>query len=69
MRSRISRYFQLTLDLEMRLYLLLNIVILVKYKALHHIISSVVKVKIAGIFHNVQTVIPIRYMLEAIGYL
>ena len=46
----------------------LNSAILVECKALCHVVLSLAEVEMAGIFHNAQTVILIRYILKAIGH-
>ena len=51
------------------LHLILSSTILVEYKALCYVISSIVEAETARVFHNAQTAILIRYILEAISYL
>ena len=63
-RNRISGYFQINNDSNWVLHSKLNRAILIKCKALYHIVSSVAEVETTGIFHNAQIVILIWYVLE-----
>ena len=58
-KSRVAGYFQLNDDSKRIPYLTVNRAILVKYKALYHIVSSAAEAETAGIFHNAQVAIPI----------
>ena len=51
-KSRIVGYFQLNHYSQQVLHSIINGTILVKYKALKHVVLSAVEVEIAGIFHN-----------------
>ena len=45
-----------------------NGAILIEYKALRYVVSSTAEAETASIFHNVQVVIPIWYILEQLEY-
>ena len=42
--------------------------ILVECRTLRHVVASSAEAEIAGIFHNAQIAIPIRYMLQQLGH-
>ena len=67
-KSHIARYYFLSDHPNKNTKLSPNGAILVECKALHYIVSSSAEAEIAGIFHNAQIAILIRYILEAIGY-
>ena len=67
-KSRITRYFQLNHHPEHIQHLDVNSAILIECKALRHVVSSAAKAKTAGVFHNAQIAILIRYMLEQLGH-
>lgn len=46
----------------------LNAPILVLCKTLRHVISSVAEAEITGVFTNAQMALPIRYILDCLGY-
>ena len=68
-KSRIAGYFQLNHHPKCILYPDVNGAILIECKALKHVVSSAAEAEIAGVFHNAQIAIPIRYMLEQLGHL
>lgn len=45
-----------------------NGAILIECKTLKHVVASAAEAETAGVFHNAQCAIPIRYMLDAIGH-
>ena len=65
-RSRIAGYFQLNSGL--RSPHIINGAILVECKTLRHVVASSAEAETAGIFHNAQVAIPVRYLLNAIGH-
>jgi len=67
-KSRIAGYFQLNDDPKQVPHLILNSTILVECKVLCYIVSSAVESETTRIFHNVQVVIPIRYILKQLGH-
>ena len=67
-KSRIARYFQLSEYPMKTSNLTLNSAILVYYKAIKYVIALLEKAEMAGVFHNAQLAIPIRYMLEKFNY-
>ena len=42
--------------------------IIIEYKLLFHVVASVVKVEVSGIYHNVQTILSIKVLLDAPGH-
>ena len=62
-RSRVAGYFQLN-----SLPHIINGALLVECKALRHVVASSAEAETAGIFHNAQVAVPIRYMLEQLGH-
>ena len=67
-KSRIARYHYLSSTLPQNNKPILNTLILVIYKILYYIVSSVVEAEIAGVFINAQIALPIRYILECLSY-
>ena len=59
-------YFQL--NSAHRDYSKLNGALLVECKTLRHVVCSSAEAKTAGIFHNAQRAVPIRYMLIQLGH-
>ena len=41
---------------------------MVECKTLKHVVLSAAKAETAGVFHNSQKAIPMRYILEQLGY-
>ena len=65
-RSRIAGFFQMnSLDKTTPFR---NGALLVECKSLRHVVASSAEAEVAGIFHNAQTAIPIRYMLAQLGH-
>ena len=62
-RSRVAGYFQLNL-----LPHFVNGSLLIECKTLRHVVASSAEAETAGLFHNAQIAIPIRYMLHQLGY-
>ena len=67
-RSRIAGYFQLNDDPIRVKHPDINGAILVECKALRHVVSSAAEAETAGVFHNAQVAIPIRYILQQLGH-
>ena len=67
-KSRIAGYFQLNHHPKRIPHPDVNGAILVECKALKHVVSSAAEAETAGVFHNAQIAIPIRYMLEQLGH-
>ena len=65
-RSRIAGFFQLNLNDKTNTFV--NGPILVECKTLRHVVASSAEAETAGIFHNAQVAIPIRYILTQIGH-
>ena len=65
-RSRIAGYFQLTSGFRSPKFI--NGPILIECKTLRHVVASSAEAETAGLFHNCQTAIPLRYLLQAIGH-
>ena len=65
-KSRVAGYFQL--NSKMRSNPKVNAAILVECKTLRHVVTSSAEAEIAGVFHNAQRAIPIRYMLNQLGH-
>ena len=63
-RSRIAGYFNLPPVQQLQTP---NGPLLVECKTLRHVVASSAEAEIAGVFHNAQMAIPIRYMLECLG--
>ena len=64
-RSRVAGYFQLNSNQCSNPNV--NAAILVECKTLHVVVSSA-EAKTAGVFHNAQRAVPIRYMLQQLGH-
>ena len=67
-KSRIAGYFQLNHHPHRVPHPSINGAILVECKALKHVVSSAAEAETAGIFHNAQVAVPIRYILESLGH-
>ena len=67
-RSRIAGYFQLNDNLKRVPQPMINGAVIFKCKMLKHVVSSVAEAERAGVFYNAQIAIPIRYILEKLGY-
>ena len=67
-KSRIAGYFQLNDHPSRIKHPDINGAILIECKALRHVVSSAAEAETAGIFHNAQRAIPIRYILEQLGH-
>ena len=67
-KSRIAGYFYLLDHLSQEISPLLNGAILVECKGIKHVVSSSAEAETAGLFHNAQMALPIRYILNSIGY-
>ena len=66
-RSRIVGYFQLTSGFRSPTFI--NDPILIECRTLRHVVASSAEAETAGLFHNCQTAIPLRYyLLQAIGH-
>ena len=46
----------------------LNSLIHIECKFLRHVVTSAAEVEVGGIFHNCQTLLPIRHCLQLIGH-
>ena len=66
-RSRIAGYFQL--NSNFRSPPTTNGAILLECKTLRHVVASSAEAETAGLFHNAQVAIPIRYILTEMGLL
>ena len=64
-RSRIAGYFSLGPHTHQQTP---HGPILVECQTLHHVVASSAEAEIAGIFHNAQIAIPIRYILTKLGH-
>ena len=42
--------------------------IIIEYKILCHVVASTVKVEVSGIYHNAQTILSIKVLLDAPGH-
>lgn len=65
-RSRIAGYFQL--NSNFRSPPTTNGAILLECKTLRHVVASSAEAETAGLFHNAQVAIPIRYILTEMGH-
>ena len=65
-RSRIAGYFQLNSNI--RSPPTTNGAILIECKTLRHVVASSAEAETAGLFHNAQVAIPIRYILTEMGH-
>ena len=64
--SRVAGYFQLNSGKPDTLYT--NGALLVECKTLRHVVASSAEAETARVFHNAQTAVPIRYMLQHLGH-
>ena len=65
-RSRIAGYFQMnTGNLDTTFT---NGAIHIECKTLRHVVASLAEAETAGVFHNAQIAVPIRYVLEKMGH-
>ena len=62
-RSRVAGYFQLNSQPRF-----VNGALLIECKTLRHVVASSAEAETAGLFHNAQVAIPIRYMLNQLGH-
>ena len=62
-RSRVAGYFQLN-----SLPHFVNGALLIEYKTLRHVVKFSTEAETAGLFHNAQVAVPIRFMLEKFGH-
>ena len=67
-KSRIAGYYFILYYPNTNILATLNKVILVEYKRVKHVITSLAEGETAGVFHNTQTTIPIRHVLDLIGH-
>ena len=63
-RSRIAGHFSLGTTNEGPLHS----PILIECKTLRHVVASSAEAEVAGVFHNAQIAIPIRYILTSLGH-
>ena len=68
-RSRAAGYYHLTDHPSTTKHPSLNAAIHVECKTLRHVVSSAVEAEVAGVYHNAQTSIPLRTILQALGHL
>ena len=66
--SRVAGYYHLSSIPNVTEHPQLNGAILVEYKTLRHVVSSVAESETGGIFHNAQVSIPIRTLLQVLGH-
>ena len=62
-RSRIAGYYQHNPSFSF-----VNGAFLVECRTLKHVVASSAEAETAGLFHNAQEAVPIRYMLEQLGH-
>ena len=67
-RSRVAGFYYLSNHPTPQHQANLNGSILVECKTLRHVVSSAAEAEVGGIFHNAQTTIPIRTLLQALGH-
>ena len=67
-KSRVAGYFYLSDHPDKDISPTLNGAILVECKGIKHVLSSSAEAETAGLFHNAQIAIPIRYILDSIGH-
>ena len=67
-RSRLAGHFYLSSDPAMTRTVRPNGPILTECKTIQHVVSSAAEAETAGIFHNAQQAIPIRYILKELGH-
>ena len=65
-KSRVAGYFQL--NSNRRSNPNVNAAILIECKTLRHVVASLAEAETAGVCHNAQRAIPIRYMLIQLGH-
>ena len=65
-RSRVAGYFQL--NSAQRNNPFINAAILIECKTLRHVVASSAEAETAGVFHNAQRAVPIRYLLTQLGH-
>ena len=68
-RSRVAGYFHLAEHPFKTKHPTLNAAIHVECKTLRHVVSSAAEAEIGGVYHNAQTAIPIRTILQALGHI
>ena len=64
--SCIAGYFQLNSNKQSNQYI--NGAILIECKTLQHVVATLAEAETAGLFHNSQVALPIRYMLEQMSH-
>jgi len=64
--SRVAGYFQLNSAQRSNSHV--NAAILVECKTLRHVVASSAEAESAGLFHNAQRAVPIRYMQSQLGH-
>ena len=67
-RSRIAGYFHLSDHPNITKRPKINGAILVEYKTLQHLVSSLAEEEVGGIFHNASTAIPICHIFWALNH-
>ena len=67
-RSCISGYYQCNKHPTKGLNPITNGPILVEYKAIKRVVSSTAKAETAGVFHNAQIAVQIRYILQSLNH-
>ena len=67
-RSRVAGYFHLSDHPSKKKNATLNGAIHVECKILRHVVSSAAEAEIGGVYHNAQTAIPIRTILQALNH-
>lgn len=65
-KSRVAGYFQL--NSKKRSNPDHNAAILIECKTLRHVVASSAEAETAGVFHNAQRAIPLRYILKELGH-
>ena len=61
-KSRVAGYFQLNSQHRSNSHV--NAAILIECKTLRHVVALSAEAERAGLFHNTQRAIPIRYLLQ-----
>ena len=67
-RSRIAGYYYLSSKQTDKQQPHLNGAILVECKTLRHVVASAAEAETAGVFHNAQTALPLRILLQALHH-
>ena len=67
-KSRIAGYYQLNNLPQAPTQHPVNGAILVECKTLRHVVASAAEAETAGVFHNAQTAVPLRIILQALGH-